>query len=154
VSISGEEIETRFVLAYTGAPRRSGINNWEVFKSHVNGDKKVFHNFERIAEIARDMHQALLLRDWKDVARLLRDEWKLRRTNAPGITTPFIDRLVAIATRNGCRAAKVCGAGGGGCVIFLAEEGARDRVANAIAGAGARVLPSGISRFGVRVSQP
>ena len=59
VAVAPEEIESRFVLAYTGAPRKSGINNWEVFKAHINGDKRVFRNFERIVEIARAMHQAL-----------------------------------------------------------------------------------------------
>src|SRR5690349_1142314 len=59
-----EEIESRFVLAYTGAPRQSGINNWEVFKSHINGDKHVFHNFEQISQIAREMHKARVRREW------------------------------------------------------------------------------------------
>src|SRR6266404_8331807 len=97
VAVAPEEIESRFVLAYTGAPRQSGINNWEVFKAHINGDKHVFRNFERIAEIARAMHQALVPGNWEEVARLLREEWKLRRTNAPGITTPLIDKLITVA---------------------------------------------------------
>ena len=53
VPVATEEIEMRFLLAYTGAPRQSGINNWRVFQSHINGDRKVFRNFERIAEIAQ-----------------------------------------------------------------------------------------------------
>lgn len=152
VPVAPEEIESRFVLAYTGAPRQSGINNWEVFKAHINGDKHVFHNFERICEIARAMHQAVVHAHWEDVARLLREEWKLRRTNAPGITTPLIDRLIAVANKNGGRAAKVCGAGGGGCVIFLVEKGAASRVATAIGENGARVLPLQVARDGLRVS--
>jgi D-glycero-alpha-D-manno-heptose-7-phosphate kinase len=151
VPIMPEEIESRFVLAYTGAPRKSGINNWEVFKLHINGDRRVFRNFERIAAIARSMHQALVVGDWDGVARLLREEWKLRRTNAPGITTPLIDKLVAVAARHGSRAAKVCGAGGGGCVIFLVEKGSASRVATAIGDAGARVLPLQVARDGLRV---
>src|SRR5712692_7948985 len=151
VPILPEEIESRFVLAYTGVPRKSGINNWEVFQSHINGDKRVFRNFERIAAIARSMHQALVVADWDGVARLLREEWKLRRTNAPGITTPLIDKLVAVAARHGGRAAKVCGAGGGGCVIFLVEKGAASRVATAIGDAGARVLPLQVSRDGLKL---
>src|SRR6266496_1931049 len=138
VPIVPEEIESRFVLAYTGMPRKSGINNWEVFKSHINGDKRVFRNFDRIAGIARAMHQALVAADWDNVARLLREEWKLRRTNAPGITTPLIDKLIAVAGKNGGRAAKVCGAGGGGCVILMVEEDARESVAHAVAEAGGR----------------
>src|SRR6266851_132129 len=152
VPVMPEEIESRFVLAYTGAPRKSGINNWEVFKLHINGDKRVFRNFERIAAIARSMHQALVGGDWDGVARLLREEWRLRRTNAPGITTLLIDKLIAVAGKNGGRAAKVCGAGGGGCVIFLVEKGAASRVATAIGDAGARVLPLQVARDGLRLA--
>jgi len=152
VPVAPEEIESRFVLAYTGAPRQSGINNWEVFKAHINGDQHVFRNFERICAIARAMHQALVHYDWEEVARLLREEWKLRRTNAPGITTPLIDKLIAVASRNGGRAAKVCGAGGGGCVIFLVEKGAASRVATAIGDNGGRVLPLQVARDGLRVA--
>jgi D-glycero-alpha-D-manno-heptose-7-phosphate kinase len=152
VPVPAEEVEGRFVLAYTGAPRQSGINNWEVFKAHINGDKHVFRNFERIAEIARAMHQAVLKQDWMEVARLLREEWKLRRTNAPGITTPLIDKLIGAASRNGGRAAKVCGAGGGGCVIFLVENGSAATVGEAIRQAGGQILPMRVSRQGVRLS--
>ena len=152
VPVAPEEIESRFVLAYTGAPRQSGINNWEVFKAHINGDRHVFRNFERISAIARAMHRALAHGDWDEVARLLREEWKLRRTNAPGITTPLIDKLIAVAASSGGRAAKVCGAGGGGCVIFLVEKGAASRVATAIGDSGGRVLPLQVARDGLRVS--
>jgi D-glycero-alpha-D-manno-heptose-7-phosphate kinase len=151
VPIIPEEIESRFVLAYTGAPRKSGINNWEVFKAHIEGDKRVHRNFQQIATIARSMHQAVVLGDWEGVARLLRQEWKLRRSNAPGITTPLIDKLIAVAARNGGLAAKVCGAGGGGCVIFLVEKGSASRVATAIGDAGARVLPLQVARDGLRM---
>jgi D-glycero-alpha-D-manno-heptose-7-phosphate kinase len=117
VRVAPEELDRRFVLVYTGAPRKSGINNWEVFKAHINGDKKIFHNFERIGEIARAMHHALSMADWKQVTKLIREEWKLRKTNAPKITTPMIEKLIAVALRQGALAAKVCGAGGGGCVV-------------------------------------
>ena len=150
VPVSPEEIESRFVLAYTGAPRQSGINNWEVFKAHIDGDQRVFRNFDRIAEIAVAMYRALSNGEWEDVARLLREEWKLRRTNAPGITTPLIDKLIAVALKSGGKAAKVCGAGGGGCVIFLVEKGASSRVATAIGENGGRVLPLQLSRDGLR----
>lgn len=152
VPIPPEEIETRFLLAYTGAPRQSGINNWEVFKAHINGDKTVFRNFEKIVAIARDMHQAFLRRDWQDVARLLREEWKLRRTNAPGITTPLIDKLIAAAQKNGGQAAKVCGAGGGGCVLLMVEEGAKEAVSRALSQAGGRMLPLKVARHGLQIS--
>jgi len=98
------------------------------------------------------MHQALVAMDWDQVGKLLREEWKLRRTNAPGITTPLIDKLISVAGKNGGRAAKVCGAGGGGCVIFLVDKGSASRVATAIGDAGGRVLPLQVARDGLQVA--
>lgn len=152
VPVAPEEIEMRFLLAYTGAPRQSGINNWEVFKAHINGDRHVFRNFEKIVALARDMHQAFLRHDWEDVARLIREEWKLRRTNAPGITTPKIDKLIEVARKHGGRAAKVCGAGGGGCVLLMVEEGSKETVARAVTRAGGKMLPFKVAREGLRIS--
>jgi D-glycero-alpha-D-manno-heptose-7-phosphate kinase len=145
------EIERRFLLAYTGAPRQSGINNWEVFKRHIDRDKNVVRNFGRIAEIAAAMRVALIAADWPEVARLLREEWKLRRSNHPHISTPLIDRLMSAARKNGGQASKVCGAGGGGCVVFMVDPEARERVAQAVAAAGGSVLPFKVARSGVKL---
>jgi D-glycero-alpha-D-manno-heptose-7-phosphate kinase len=152
VRIAAEELDARFVLAYTGAPRKSGINNWEVFKSHINGDRRIFRNFERIGAIAKDMHQAISLADWKNVARLVREEWKLRKTNSPRITTPLIEKLIKAATANGAKAAKVCGAGGGGCVVFLTEPETHERVAEAVRAGGGQVLPARVARDGLTLN--
>jgi len=152
VRVAPEELDRRFVLVYTGAPRKSGINNWEVFKAHINGDKKIFHNFERIGEIARAMHHALSMADWKQVAKLLREEWKLRKTNAPRISTPMIEKLVSVALRQGALAAKVCGAGGGGCVVFLTEPENREHISAALRSYGGQVLPAMVARDGLTVS--
>jgi D-glycero-alpha-D-manno-heptose-7-phosphate kinase len=151
IPVAPGEIEDRFVLAYTGAPRASGINNWRVFKDHIDGDQKIFRNFDEIARIARAMHAALVNRNWIEVTRLLRAEWKLRKTNAPGISTPLIERLIAAALKNGGLAAKVCGAGGGGCVVFLVEPEAKERVAAALRESGGQVLACRVSKDGLTV---
>lgn len=153
--VDATELNSRFVLAYTGKPRNSGINNWEVMKLHIDGDKQVRKNFARIAEIAHAMRGALAARNWDETSRLLREEWSHRKKNAPGISTPLIDHLVASTRKSGAKAAKVCGAGGGGCVVFLCEPDARDRVAATIeregAGEGVKVLPVEVAPKGVVV---
>ena len=154
ITIPASELNKRFVLFYTGAPRQSGINNWEVFKQHINGDKHVIGNFTEISRIAQAMYAALKTTQWDNVERLLHEEWKLRRTNAPGITTPLIDKLIAAARRQGARAAKVCGAGGGGCVIALIEEGTRERVHDAIQKNGGQPLQFQIATQGLRFYTP
>jgi len=151
VRVAAEELDHRFVLAYTGAPRQSGINNWEVFKRHINGDRRIYGNFERIGQIARAMHDAVAHAEWQDVARLLREEWKLRKTNSPRISTPLIEKLVKVASKAGAQAAKVCGAGGGGCVVFLTEPENKDRVAAAIRENGGQVLAASVAREGLTV---
>ncbi|HJT52420.1 MAG TPA: GHMP kinase [Candidatus Angelobacter sp.] len=151
VRMAAEELDHRFVLAYTGAPRQSGINNWEVFKRHINGDRRIYGNFERIGQIARAMHDAVAHAEWQDVARLLREEWKLRKTNSPRISTPLIEKLVKVASKAGAQAAKVCGAGGGGCVVFLTEPEHKERVAVAIRENGGQVLAASVAREGLTV---
>jgi D-glycero-alpha-D-manno-heptose-7-phosphate kinase len=149
LAVDLDELDDRLLLVYTGAPRQSGINNWEVFQAHINGDRRVFRNFEEIAAIARAMRSALAAAAWEEVARLLRAEWKLRKTNVPGITTPRIERLVEAARHAGARAAKVCGAGGGGCVVFLVEKDARAGVAEALRRNGGQILPFRVARHGL-----
>ena len=150
VPVPAEEMNQRFVLFYTGAPRHSGINNWEVFKQHINGDKQVMKNFAEISRIAQAMHEALRAERWADVETLIREEWNLRRTNAPGISTSLIDKLIEVAMANGALAAKVCGAGGGGCVIALIEKGTRTRVEAAVREHGGQPLNFQVAREGVR----
>jgi D-glycero-alpha-D-manno-heptose-7-phosphate kinase len=145
-----DEVDQRFMLFYTGAPRQSGIHNWEVFKHHINGDKKVIRNFAEISRIAQAMHRALASAQWDEVEKLIGEEWKLRRTNAPGISTPLIDKLMEAAMANGGRAAKVCGAGGGGCVIVFIEKGARQRVEDAVRHHGGEPLNFSVAPAGLQ----
>ena len=62
--------------------------------------------FAEISRIAREMQMAIKSAKWADVERLLNEEWNLRRTNAPGISTPLIDKLIAAARKHGARAAE------------------------------------------------
>jgi D-glycero-alpha-D-manno-heptose-7-phosphate kinase len=151
LSVSAEEINSRFMLVYTGAPRQSGINNWEVFRAHIEGNRRVFRNFESISGIARGMRDAVAAGNWNQVRRLLRREWNVRKTNAPGITTPLIERLVAVAESHGAGAAKVCGAGGGGCFILLVDPAKRHQVAAAVTRARGVILPLEMQTEGLQV---
>lgn len=151
LNVSPEELESRVVLGYTGEPRNSGINNWEVTKSHIDGNSRVHKNFATIASIACSMRHALEKHDWREAGRLLAEEWTHRRKNAPGISTPLIDRLVKATRLKGAIGAKVCGAGGGGCVLFLVNPDARVRVASIIEQEGGAVIPVKVARRGVEV---
>lgn len=145
------ELERRLVLCYTGEPRNSGTNNWDITRRHVDGDRHIFDCFERIRDTAAGMREALARADWDSVADHLATEWDNRKRLAPGVSTPAIDDLVARARAAGARAAKVCGAGGGGCLVAMATPDKVPAVRDALAGGGARLLDFRIETDGLRV---
>ncbi|MDQ3806010.1 MAG: GHMP kinase, partial [Acidobacteriota bacterium] len=132
LSVDAEELGRRVVICYTGEPRLSGINNWEMFKNHIDGDPVLFQLFESIRDTAQSMKVAFGAGDWRAVGELMRAAYPNRKRLAPNITTPHMEALVERALASGAAAAKVCGAGGGGCIAFLCEEGARESVERAL----------------------
>lgn len=126
-------LERRIAICYTGEPRLSGTNNWEITKNHIDGQTELFALFEDIRDSSLLMREALLAGDWRRVSRVMRDAHPRRKRLAPNVTTPQMDMLVEKAMRNGAEAAKVCGAGGGGCIAFFCEEGRRAEVERALA---------------------
>jgi len=142
-------LEQRVVLAYTGAPRNSGTNNWEITKRHIDGDRHIFDCFERIRDTALAMRAALSREDWDEVGRQIGVEWDNRKRLAPGVTTPVIDELIGRARAAGATAAKVCGAGGGGCLFCFGPPAARSGIAAALTAGGARVLDYHIETDGL-----
>ena len=151
LEVDADELRSRLVLAYTGEPRNSGTNNWEITKRHIDGDRHIFDCFERIRDTATGMREALLTGDWTAVGRHIATEWENRKRLAPGVTTPAIDALMARAAAAGATAGKVCGAGGGGCLFCYGPPSARVSIADALAAGGARVLDFQIEPEGLRL---
>jgi D-glycero-alpha-D-manno-heptose-7-phosphate kinase len=151
LDVDPKQLERRIVLAYTGVPRDSGTNNWEMTKRHLDGNREVFDCFERIRDTAVAMRRALAREDWDEVGRQIAAEGQNRKRLAPGVTTPFIENLIAKVSRAGATAAKVCGAGGGGCIFFYAHPTDVAAVRAAVAGMGAQLLDYHVETGGLRV---
>jgi D-glycero-alpha-D-manno-heptose-7-phosphate kinase len=147
-------LERRLVICYTGEPRLSGINNWEMTKSHIDGNPDILAAFDRIRDSSIKMRSALLTGDWVEVGEVMRDAYPTRKKLAPNITTPHMDRLVESALKNGAVAAKVCGAGGGGCIAFYCEDARRRDVERSLLGEeGAQVLDWALDPVGLTVTE-
>jgi D-glycero-alpha-D-manno-heptose-7-phosphate kinase len=143
------ELQRRIVLCYTGEPRNSGTNNWEITKRHIDGDRHIFDCFERIRDTAAAMREALERSDWDAVGGSIATEWDNRKRLAPGVTTPAIDSLIARAQAAGATAAKVCGAGGGGCLFCYGPPEAREAIRSALRDGGAQLLEYSFERHGL-----
>ncbi len=153
LAVDLDELERRLAICYTGEPRLSGINNWEIYKRHIDGDSDLFQMFEGIRDSAIRMRECLEKSDWERMAESMRLAYPNRKRLAPTITTPQMDALVEKALANGAVGAKVCGAGGGGCIAFLCAEGRKADVEAALATEGVDVLKWKISRAGLVVKQ-
>ncbi len=151
IKINYEEFEKRIILCYSGSSRNSGINNWEIFKRHIDGDKKVFDNLDAIRRTAVEVRNAIADSDFDRLAKLIGEEWKNRKRLWKSVSTPEIEKLINIAVKNGAIYAKVCGAGGGGCIIFLSEPESQEKIKSAIRSAGGRILDYRIDKDGTKV---
>ncbi len=132
LTIDVAALERRIAICYTGEPRLSGINNWEMFQTHIAGDPTIFQLFDGIRDAAQRMRAALVANDWTEVRAVMQAAYPNRKRLAPNITTPHMEMLVEKALANGAEAAKVCGAGGGGCIAFLCADGRKSEVERAL----------------------
>ena len=163
IPVDAAALESRFVLLYTGEPRNSGTNNWDIFKRHIDelktDEQPLTKLFDGIRDAAARVRAALLAQDWDALSATMQAAFPQRCQLAPAITTPHMDKLIAVALSNGAEAAKVCGAGGGGCIAFLCAEGRRPDVERALNEAftaqdradGARVLAWSFAAEGLTV---
>ena len=152
LEIDVETLERRIVVCYTGEPRNSGTNNWEITKRHIDGDRELFEIFDGIRDTSIAMREALLKSDWDAVGQILVGAHPDRKRLSPHITTPQMDMLIDKALANGAIAPKVCGAGGGGCIAFFCEDGRKADVERALAAeAGAEVLDWRLAKVGLEV---
>jgi len=117
-----KELEARTLLFYSGKSRNSGINNWQLFKGLIDKNSEVDRKFRSICEATLKVEAALLKQDFKSVVAGVKSEWEVRKTLAPGISTPEMDAAYARAAKISEIAFKVCGAGGGGCFFILLPE--------------------------------
>lgn len=79
-------------------------------------------NLHETRKIGRKVYDALLERDYGTFADLMDAHWRVKRERSPGITTPEIDRAYELGRANGARGGKLVGAGGGGFLMFYADD--------------------------------
>jgi len=127
------EWDRHLTLFDTGVAHSSGMNNWEVFRRRLEGDAGVTRSLDSIAEAARRMAAAARRKDFLAMGRALDSEWQARRELAPIVSSPAIERAIARGREAGAWGGKACGAGGGGCVVFLSPADCTKAVREALA---------------------
>jgi D-glycero-alpha-D-manno-heptose-7-phosphate kinase len=146
-------LRRRTVLVFTGVSRSSGISNWDILKRHLDGDAGVSQALEEVNRASHDMLHALLASDWDGAGLAMGEEWAARRRLSPKVTNPDIEALIAGCREAGALAGKVCGAGGGGCLVLWVREGRREAVRERAVSLGGRDLEFNYVSEGVSVTE-
>lgn len=145
------DLSAHMLLHYTGIAHFSGTNNWELYKRHIDGKKKVQKGLANIAEVSIEMERALDSGNFEAAGAALQKEWEHRKALIDGISTPEIDAAIETALTAGAWGGKVCGAGGGGCVVFLFPREKREAIVRALATVPGRVLDAAPVAHGLTV---
>lgn len=112
------ELENSLVLVYTCKPRFSGDKN----KLIINNLRKNKNNLLKIKKIAYEMKSSLVKGDLGKFAELMNRETAERKKLHKDIFPPKITKIINQGMKSGAIAAKICGAGGGGSILFFGNK--------------------------------
>lgn len=133
-------LSSHFMLVNTGKSHHSGLNNFDVLNRSVNKDQKVLSALADLKKVSSMMAQDLIQGDWSRMKEHFNAELEARLQLTPKFTSPEIEKLHEISLKNGAEAMKICGAGGGGCVMIWVGPKERARVSEACQSAGFQVM--------------
>lgn len=131
LSVPQKLFDSKFILVYTGRSHHSGINNWHVLKEFLDGNASIIKSFERLNSIAHQVVEVFENKKWTELPKLFREEFKARCELSLEFSSPEIEELSKVAERHKA-IAKICGAGGGGCVLLWCEDDNKEEVIRAI----------------------
>lgn len=147
-----KQLQSRLILSFTGEGRFSGLNNWEVTKGYIDDKDGIREKLFGIKEVAVRIARSIRALNWEETAELIKEEWNIRKTLAAGISNPKIERIMEEAAAAGAVAGKICGAGGGGCMITMVPPEKRNLVEQALKAAQAQVIPFSLDEDGLQIA--
>ncbi len=144
-------LEAALVLCDSGVPRHSTPIHEVVWNAYEQGDRRVAGLIREMRDCALEMRDALVAADLDTVAALVNRNWTAQRALHPAISTPRMDMLISAALGAGAHAVKACGAGGGGWLVFMVDDGTREAVEASLRSAGGRLIDVGIDVDGALI---
>jgi D-glycero-alpha-D-manno-heptose-7-phosphate kinase len=116
------DLEDNLLLFFTGISRSAGsILRDQVDKSKAS-DSKMLENLHFTKDLGIRSKAALLNGDTKKFGELMHEHWEHKKSRSSGMTSDFIDVAYAEAIQAGAVGGKLVGAGGGGFLMFYAED--------------------------------
>jgi len=122
------DLEDHLVLFFTGYARGASTVLAEQKAKCDSGDEEMIKNLHFIVELGQEIRKALMASDNRRFAQLMHEHWLHKRQRSSSMSSDRINRWYDAAMANGAIGGKLVGAGGGGFLLFYAEDiaGVRD----------------------------
>jgi len=125
LSISQEtlfNLEDNLLLFFTGYSRSASAILKEQDERSKNADKTMVDNLHFVKDLAGQSQRALENGNLREFARLMDVHWQHKKERSQGMTNIQINEWYDLAMSHGALGGKLIGAGGGGFLMFYAED--------------------------------
>lgn len=143
------EFEDRLMLFFTGFSRSAGSILKDQKERSQKNDEAMLRNLHFVKELGYRSKDVLVKGDIYAFGRIMHEHWENKRKRSSGMSNSQIDDWYKLAMGNGAVGGKLVGAGGGGFLMFLAED--KTRLRKAMRGAGLEEVRFGFDFDGSKV---
>jgi D-glycero-alpha-D-manno-heptose-7-phosphate kinase len=127
-------LEDNLLMFFTGFSRSASAIMQNQDARTKRSDAVMIENLHSVKQLGLHSKQALEAGDLRAFGQLMHDHWQHKRRRADAMSSPQIDGWYDLAIANGAIGGKLIGAGGGGFLMFYAEDKSRLRGAMRAAG--------------------
>lgn len=121
-------LEDHMLLFFTGITRSAA----DVLREQNSKIADNFETYKKMSDSVFEFKEKLLIGDINGMADMLNDGWEKKKSLAVSVSNPLIDRLFEAGLASGAWGGKILGAGGGGCILFIAPISAHEKIRSAI----------------------
>src|SRR5436190_12008361 len=129
-------LEDNLLLFFTGYSRAAGTILKEQDEKSRTSDKEMTDNLHFVKELGYQSQESLEIGDLHKFGELMNVHWEHKKKRSGGMSNTDIDRWYQLAMENGALGGKLIGAGGGGFLMFYAED--KTKLRHALTQAGLR----------------
>lgn len=126
-----DRLEENLLLFYTGRTRSAACLLRDQDHKTTEGHVETRNNLDEVKRIGHESFEALAAGDFEWFSKLMLEQWELKRARSPNATDPEVDGWIRAGLDSGASGGKLVGAGGGGFLMFYAENKAGLRAAMA-----------------------
>jgi D-glycero-alpha-D-manno-heptose-7-phosphate kinase len=125
------DLEDHLLLFFTGYSRSASALLADQKKRSQADDEEMIKNLHFVVELGHEIRKALMAGDNRTFGKLMHEHWLHKRKRSSGMSNDSINRWYDAAKASGALGGKLVGAGGGGFLLFYADDVAGVREAMA-----------------------